>query len=515
MRQGARAIANSTWNPQMSTMRWTPFSLLALWLFFSPAMAGEGRLTILHFNDFHGQLAPYTESDGGIKSGGIARLAATVQAVRAEDPSRPVLLMFAGDILQGTMLSTLFHGVPDMELFNAMGMDAAALGNHELDYGQENLRTLLQTARFPVLAANVRIPFVQGLLQGEQVLELPNGLRVGVLGLTTSELVTATHPRNSLGASVTDPLEVAKDRLPKLDMASDLLVVLSHLGFKGDLQLASHFGNLDLVVGGHNHFRFERPQYRNGVLIVQAGERGRWLGRMDLRVQNDQVQVEAYRLISLETLLPENAAMVARVAELSAQVSDEMDRVVGRAAVALDGRREIIRRTESNLGNLVADLARVSSGAQLVLLNSGGFRDSIPAGPVTLGQIQRVFPFGNTLVQGRLKGSLVLAALERGAALNPMDNPGGFLQVSGLHLRIHGGHVQDVTLDDGSPLVPEAQYRIAISDFLAAGGDGYAMFREMTNPVDTGHRFSDLLVEAFRDVQELGASTDGRIKRLP
>ncbi len=496
-------------------MRWTPFSLLAIWLFFSPAIAGEGRLTILHFNDFHGQLAPYTEADGGIKSGGIARLAATVQAVRAEDPQRPVLLMFAGDMLQGTMLSTLFQGTPDVELFNTMGMDAAALGNHELDYGQDNLRTLLQTARFPVLAANVHIPSVQGLLQGEQVLKLANGVRVGVMGLTTSELVTATHPRNSHGVSVTDPLEMAKDILPKLDAASDLLLVLSHLGFEGDLQLASHFGNVDLVVGGHNHFRFERPQYRNGVLIVQAGERGRWLGRMDLRVQNDQAKVEAYRLIPMEASLPEDPVMAARVAELSAQVSAEMGRVVGRAAVALDGRRETIRRTESNLGSLVADLARVSSGAQLVLLNSGGFRDSIPAGPVTLGQIQRVFPFGNTLVQGQLKGSRVLAALEHSAALNPMDNPGGFLQVSGLHLRIQGGHAQNVTLDDGSPLDPEAQYRIVTSDFLAAGGDGYAMFREISNPVDTGHRFSDLLIEAFRGTQELRASTDGRIQRIP
>ncbi len=496
-------------------MRWSPFSLLAFWLSITPAVAGEGRLTILHFNDFHGQLAPYSETGDGVKTGGIARLAATVQAVRDEDPLRPVLLFFAGDMLQGTMLSTLFQGAPDVELFNAMGLDAAALGNHELDYGQDNLRSLLQMARYPVLAANVQIPSAQGLLQGQQVLELANGIRVGVMGLTTSELVTATHPRNTQGVSVTDPLKVAGDSLPELDAASDLLVVLSHLGFEGDIQLASHFADVDLVIGGHNHFRFERPQNRNGVLIVQAGERGGWLGRMDLRVQDDKAQVEAYRLIPMQASLPKDPDMAARVAQLSEQVSAEMDRVVGRAAVVLNGRRETIRRTESNLGSLVADLARVSSGAQMAFLNSGGFRDSIPTGPVTLGQTQRVFPFGNTLVQGQLKGSLVLAVLERSAGLNPMGNPGGFLQLSGVRMRIQDGRAREVTLADGSPLDPEAQYRIVTSDFLAAGGDGYAMFKEMVDPVDTGHRFSDLLVEAFRGTRKLNANTDGRIQRIP
>ena len=121
-----------------------------------PARADEGLpLTILHFNDFHGQLDPVPDSTTGRRLGGIARLAGLVRSIRAEDPERPVLLLFAGDLLQGTVTSTVFLGLPDISFLSAMGVDAAVMGNHELDYGQANFRKLLTAAGFPVLGANV------------------------------------------------------------------------------------------------------------------------------------------------------------------------------------------------------------------------------------------------------------------------------------------------------------------------------------------------------------------------
>ncbi len=125
-------------------------------LFAMPAFAAERLpLTILHFNDFHGQLEPFEDRFTGRATGGIARLIGAIRSVRAEEPRRPVLVLFAGDMLQGTVTSTVFLGVPDLEFFAAAGVDVAVMGNHELDFGQDHFRKLLARARFPILAANV------------------------------------------------------------------------------------------------------------------------------------------------------------------------------------------------------------------------------------------------------------------------------------------------------------------------------------------------------------------------
>ena len=163
-------------------------------------------------------------------------------------------------------------------------------------------------------------------------------------------------------------------------------------------------------------------------------------------------------------------------------------------------------------GNLVADLAREYSGAQIALFNAGGFRASIPAGEVRLKEIYQAFPFRNELVTGILSGAELQAALDHSAGLDPADHPGGFLQVSGVRLRIQGGKALDVTLN-GQPLDLAADYSLVVPDFLAAGGDGYGMLAGLRHPVNSGQLISDMLVAAFRRQGELDATLDGRIER--
>ncbi|MFO1372667.1 MAG: bifunctional UDP-sugar hydrolase/5'-nucleotidase, partial [Candidatus Competibacteraceae bacterium] len=315
-------------------------------------------LTVLHFNDFHGQLEPFTDPTTGASVGGIARLASAVQAVRAEAPQRPVILLFAGDMLQGTVTSSLFFGIPDLGFFSDMGVDAAVMGNHELDYGQDIFRKLLERARFPVLSANVQAEPKPFPLQPYVILHPKHGPRVAVLGLTTTELTTTTHPRNAVGLSVDDPVVVAKRLMPQLKAQAELVVVLSHLGIADDQRLARDVMGVDLVVGGHNHNVYASPVITNGVPIVQAGDRGRYLGRMDLTVSGGHVKVAHYRLIPIEANTPENAKMAANVSEIVAVAEQELVEVIGRASVDLDAQREVIRRRESNFGDWVADLAR-------------------------------------------------------------------------------------------------------------------------------------------------------------
>jgi 2',3'-cyclic-nucleotide 2'-phosphodiesterase (5'-nucleotidase family) len=200
------------------------------------------------------------------------------------------------------------------------------------------------------------------------------------------------------------------------------------------------------------------------------------------------------------------------VQRIAASANQEMDQEVGTSARELSAWRELIRREEAPFGDFLADQAREITLADVALFNAGGFRSSIPAGRVTLKAIYQAFPFRNELVVGDITGAQLLAALQRSAALDPADNHGAFLQVSGLHYVIAGDQLESATLGD-APIDPTRRYRVVTSDFLAAGGDGYAMLMAMENQVMTGRLISDMVIEAFRGGAPVDPRTDGRIVR--
>ncbi|WP_295393693.1 bifunctional UDP-sugar hydrolase/5'-nucleotidase [uncultured Thiodictyon sp.] len=482
-----------------------------------PPLAGAvcppgGGLTLLHFNDFHGQLEPYADPQNQVERGGIARLTATVAQIRAQEPARPVVFLFAGDLLQGTLTSSLFLGVPDVALFGRMGMDAMAMGNHELDYGQAVFRRLAAKAPFPILTANVQAHPAPLPVVPQVVIERPGTPRVAVLGLTSPELATATHPRNMDGISVEEPVAVAQRLVPGLREGADLMVVLSHMGIAEDRRLARTVPGIDLIVGGHNHNLYTEPVMENGVAILQAGERGGWLGRLDLECRDGHLARTGYQLIPIGPASPEDPVVATEVQRIAAQADQELDQQVGTSARELSAWRELIRRGEAPFGDFVADLARSITQTEVALFNGGSFRASIPAGPVTLKSIYQAFPFRNELVVGELTGEQLLAALARSAALDPADNPGGFLQVSGVRYAIEGTRLASATVGD-APIDPARRYRVVTSDFLAAGGDGYGMLETMDKRVMSGRLISDMVIEGFRAAGTVDPQPDGRIVR--
>jgi 2',3'-cyclic-nucleotide 2'-phosphodiesterase (5'-nucleotidase family) len=477
------------------------------------APAGEELpLTILHFNDLHGQLDPVVDRTTGKRLGGIARLAGLVRSIRSEDPARPVILLFAGDLLQGTVTSTVFLGSPDIGFLSEMGVDAAAMGNHELDYGQEVFRGLLAEARFPVLGANLLAEPVPFPLSAATLLHPPGGPLVGVLGLVTEELTTTTHPRNTAGIRMVPPAQTAAGWVPWLRARSDLVVVLSHLGLAADRQLAQEAKGIDLIVGGHDHLLLAEPQMEQGVPILQAGARGEYLGRLDLSVRDGRVEIQGYRTIPIDDSAPEDPAMAAAVAALDARLADEIEVVVGHCATLLDADRAVVRRVESNFGDWVGDLARRLTGADVALFNGGTFRASIGPGEVRIRDIYEAFPFGNELVTARIPGSVLQLVLDRSAVLSPLDNPGGFLQVSGVRFAIEGGKAQSIEVA-GRPLDPAASYLLVVPDFLAAGGDGYDLLKDLPDAKATGLLILDMVTDAFRAQGAVAATTDGRLTR--
>jgi 2',3'-cyclic-nucleotide 2'-phosphodiesterase (5'-nucleotidase family) len=484
---------------------------MALFLLPVPSPAAEGRLTILHLNDFHGWLLPHRDGAGGPERGGAARLASLVGSQR----SGPTLFLAAGDLWQGTNLSNVFAGQPVIEAFNLMGLDASAAGNHEFDNGLDTFRQRAGEARFPFLAANVR---GADFLRRWEVRKV-GGLTVGLFGLSTPETPVATHPRNVAGLTFDDPVAAAREAVDALRPAADLVVCLSHLGIDEDERLAEAVPGIDVIVGGHTHTRVDVPTRVGRTLVLQAYERGEFLGRLELTVGRDGVGQVAYRLLPVGAEAGEDGEVARLVAGYQRLLEGRMGEILGRAAVDLDGAKERIRSRETNLGNLVADALREAAGAEAAVMNGGGIRAGIAAGPITVGNVYDVLPFDTWAVALRVTGAELAQALEVGLSRVEAGD-GGFPQVSGISFTWNPAapalaRLREVRVG-GEVLIPDRRYLVATNDFLAAGGNNYAAFagHELVFN-DSGRFLRDVLAAHVRRAGRVDARVEGRIREVP
>jgi 2',3'-cyclic-nucleotide 2'-phosphodiesterase (5'-nucleotidase family) len=494
----------------MSTRRFLA-ALGLLCCLLRPAPVAAETLTILHVNDFHGALQPTRAAANLPEEGGAARLAALVKAERTPT----TLFVAAGDLMQGTNLSNLFAGRPVIEALNLMGLDATAVGNHEFDNGQPALRERAAEARFPFLAANIA---GDGPWQPAKILKV-GALRVALFGLTTEETPVATHPKNVKGLVFGDAVAAARRLVAELRPQADLIVALTHLGFEEDEKLAAAAPGIDVIVGGHTHTKVEQPAVVGTTLVLQAFERGVFLGRLDLEVSGGAVSSYRYRLLPVTAAGGEEPAVAALVAGYVKRLGEKMNEVVGTAAVDLDGGKEAMRTRETNLGDLVLDALRESAGADVALINGGTIRAGIPAGPVTIGTIYNVLPFDNWLISFAITGRELRAALETGLSRVEVGD-GGFPQVSGMRYTFDaaapaGSRVVAVSVG-GAPLDETRTYVLATHDFLAAGGNGYTAFAGH-EPVynDSGRWLRDVLAEWWRRRGAVAYAVDGRIAQAP
>ena len=432
------------------------------------ALAGAPTtITIFHTNDIHSRV---TASDTQI---GYARMATIVQAERATNPH--VLLLEAGDAFHGLSIANLSQGKAIVEIMNAMEFDAMVPGNHDFNFGQARLMELAAMARFPLLAANL----TPTTLPSHIIREI-GGKRVAIIGVTTPETGFKTHPRNVEGLTFADPVAVVSRLVDTLRPQVDFIVALSHLGQDGDytsIKLAQEVQGIDLIIDGHSHDTLALQVGR--TIIVQAGEFGNNLGRVDITFERAGRSI-AHRLVHVSetSTVAADSRVQGIINTYNQQVNAVHAQVVGKTAVRLEGDRALVRTAETNLGNLITDAMMRVTGADVAVTNGGGIRASIVPGNITRGQVFNVLPFGNLIVVLPMTGAQILEMLEFSARLLPAQN-GGFLQTAGLSFsidtaqaagrRVHSARVNGVRLD------PAKTYLVATNDFLAAGGDGYAM----------------------------------------
>src|SRR5215467_3584491 len=237
-----------------------------LWI----AAQTPAHVVIMHTNDLHGQLLP---KDG---VGGIAEVAAVIRS------GKPDLILDAGDFSTGTFLADEFKGAPTIAAMNLIGYTAGTIGNHDFDYGQDALRMRIREARFPLLSANLLSP-VSGIKKYTVV--TAKGIRFGIVGLTTEDLKTKSHPKLVENVTVLDIVKTLEKLLPELRKKSDFIVATVHLEDEEEQRLASAFPEIRLIVGGHNHFA-HGPIRLGQTLVVKTGYTGQNVGRVDLDFEN-------------------------------------------------------------------------------------------------------------------------------------------------------------------------------------------------------------------------------------
>ena len=488
------------------------FSLCVGVLAEEPAGELAGEIVILHTNDVHGAISSYAK---------VAALKAEYEAKGAE-----VLLMDAGDYIQGEPYVSVSQGETAIRLMNYVGYDVATIGNHEFDYGYKNLAELAAAAEFPIIAANVMYNG-KTAFEANKVFELESGVKVGVFGLSTPETATKAHPGKIKGVtflSGDDMNKAAQAQVDELTAAGcDYIICLGHLGIddssKGyrSVDLLEAVTGIDVFIDGHSHSSLDDVKALVGedckvgdTLLTSTGTKLATVGAVV--ISEDGISIESVDLEKYEG----SDDVVEEAAQL---VIDEVDAAYGevfaKSEVELCGEKAPGNRTEeTNNGDLIADAILwqakkdgnlpVADENVIAITNGGGIRAAIAAGDITKKDVNTVLPFGNTVAYVTVKGSVLLEALEASTYCTP-EAVGAFPQVAGIEFTVDTNKAYDqgeqypgstyyapasinrVTIEsiNGKAFDPEATYVVVTNDFLAAGGDTYYAFSVSTS-VDTG-----------------------------
>ena len=488
------------------------------------APLAANKIQILHTNDIHGHLDSAKVTTGGrnFEQGGMALVGGIIRAQKARAPDR-TLVLDGGDAWVGTLISAVDRGKSIVQAMSLIGYDAMALGNHDFDWGQEELTARAKEASFPFLTANVvDTKFVPTPPFAKPYIVKDLGIaKVGIIGVTcqTSSIIRAA---SVAGLKFMPAIDSVKRILPEVQKQADVIVVLSHMGLEGgsggvcggDTALAQAVPGIDLIIGAHDHTAFRTARVAGTTKIFQTGSYTDNVGRVEITIDPATKKVSQVQGADVLLTVSSGAAPplpeVAKLVEARRAEADKYGaRIVGKASEFLQADRDM----NNPLGNLIAD-ALLEYGqkqgwkADLAFYNGAGVRSSLQVGDISYAKLTEVLPFQNTAVSVDLTGDQVKEVFEG------MAGSAGRLFMSGgtMAYRFANGDGKRVlrATVGGQPLDPKRIYHVTTIDYLLGGGDGHTAFAKGTNVI-----YGDLDVDAvapfFEAHSPLAAKSPGRV----
>jgi 2',3'-cyclic-nucleotide 2'-phosphodiesterase (5'-nucleotidase family) len=519
--------------PLILHMRKSTILLLAALLATNLFAQGQSKnLTLLYTNDLHAHLEP--QKLGWISDtrliGGFANIATLVKEEKKKNPN--TIYVDAGDFFTGPYISSLTKGEAIIDVLNNMSLDIACIGNHEFDHGWQNVPKQFKKAKFPIVNGNIFIKSNNKLIwDNPYKIIVVNGIRIGIIGLhgkfafydTTSEEMVR-------GVECRDEVEYLKKYIATLKNKTDIILLLVHEGIPGrqsstgsadvarnlqkDIELAQRVSGIDILVTGHAHQGTKEALISNGTIIVSTDALGMELGKLELSYDPTTDKITSFKN-TLDYIFDDEVKDDSLTLNAINKWKEKLKNITEQKVCTIPSPITRSYGEESPMGNMVSDaILNGFQGIDMVLTNSGGYRDDIPEGQVTIGSLISTFPFPNTVVICDLKGSDIKKLLEHGASLT-----NGILQVSkGMKVvydekkpignRIVSAALNNKQIDDNKI------YKVATSNFVADGGDGYTEFKNASLIKRTGIEILETMTQYLKSKPTYTPFTEGRIVAL-
>lgn len=531
--------------------------VLAIFSVVHPATAERAWITILSTTDQHGNILPVDYYTGSPDARGLAKVASLVRQIRKENPSG-TLLVDSGDTIQGTPLEYVHSrnnepADPMMLAMNAIGYDSMALGNHEYNYGRAVLEKARSEARFPWLSANTYDVATGEPHYQPYVVKTLNGVRVGVLGLTTPGVPTWEDKKNYEGLEFRDPVAEAKKWVEVLRAKerADLVIVTMHMGLEEDLTsgqrlpqlpgennalaIARQVDGVDAIFMGHTHREVPALDV-NGVLLMQANFWGRHLARADIVLEKEDGQrwkivSRQGRTIPILESTPVDAEIAAIAEPYDRETRAWLDRTIGDSAAELTleagtfedtALLDLVQRVQLDVGQADVSMAAVFNR-----------RARLPKGSVKVRDIAGLYVYDNTLVVFEVTGQQVKDALEHSARFFREYTPGrtpaelvdtripdyNFDVAEGVTYEIDirkplGQRIQDLRFK-GKPLDMTQKLRLATNNYRANGGGGYNMYKGAPELFHSSKEIRDMIIEWVEEHHHVPGEPTGNWRLVP